>query len=172
MAPSEFARAQLQQAVETYRVQLSLLVQICTVFVVADAATVGYGLQQKFAGALWVGLVFPVAMLMVLRLIIQLTIPVLATAVSIETKYKETDLGGLISTFVAVTISHEFLEQLRSAGMLNTEPGRAKALANLRKPYLFVGGRSLKRLLLLIIIGQAVVPILLWQFAGWSLLSK
>ena len=111
-------------------------------------------------------------MLMVLRLIIQLTIPVLATAVSIETKYKETDLGGLISTFVAVTISHEFLEQLRSAGMLNTEPGRAKALANLRKPYLFVGGRSLKRLLLLIIIGQAVVPILLWQFAGWSLLSK
>jgi hypothetical protein len=167
LPPSEFAKAQLQQSIETYRVQLSLLVQICTVFVVADAATVGYGLQQRLAGALWVGLVFPVAMLMVMKGIVRLTIPILATAVSIEAKYRDSD-GGLMSTFVAVAISHHFLEQIRSAALLTTEPARAKALANLNRPYVFLGANTTKLLLYLIIIGQTGAPLLLLRFAGWN----
>lgn len=36
----ELAKLQLQQGIETYRAQMSLMVQICTVLVVADATTV------------------------------------------------------------------------------------------------------------------------------------
>jgi hypothetical protein len=168
---SEFAKAQLQQAIETYRTQLSLLVQICTVFVVADATTVGYALQQKFAGVLWVGLVFPIAMLVVMRGLLKMTIPVLATAVSIETRCQDRARGGLVSTFVAVAGSYHFLEQLRSAGMLESESARVKGLAKLQTPILS-GGRTVRLLLYLIIAGQALTPIILWRFAGWSLLAK
>jgi hypothetical protein len=169
---SDFVRAQLQHAIETYRVQLSLLTQIGTVLVVADAATVGYGLQQKLAGALWVGLVFPVAILLVMRLVTRLTIPVLATAVSIENKYGEHNVCGLMSTFLGVTVSHEFLEQIRSAALLPTEPARLKALAKLSRPYLFAGGQPTRRLLQLVIVGQAICPPVLWRWAGWDLLAK
>ena len=65
----EIAKLQLQQSIETYRVQMSLLVQICTVLVVADATTVGYAIQQKLAGIIWVGVIFPVTMFLVIRVI-------------------------------------------------------------------------------------------------------
>ena len=171
MEPSDFTKTQLQQSIETYRAQLSLLVQICTVFVVADATTVGYALQVRFGGVLWVGLIFPVAMLLVMRGILRMTIPVLATAVSIETKCKGPDVGGLMSTFVAVSVSHRFLEQVRSAGLVETEAGRVKALSKLQVPILS-GGRWVRLLVYLIIVGHAVAPIVLWKFAGWTLLAK
>ena len=42
----ELTKLQLQQSVETYRVQLSLLVQILAVLVVADATVVGYAINN------------------------------------------------------------------------------------------------------------------------------
>lgn len=165
----EITKAQLQQCIETYRVLLSLMVQICTIFVVADATTVGYAVQQKFAGVLWVGIVFPMGMLIVMRVVVRLTIPILATAISIETKYKDPEVGGLISTFVAVAVSHHFLEQLRVASLLEAEPARIKAMAKIGKPYKFVGGWPVKPMLLVVMIGQAVAPVLLWHLAGWRL---
>ena len=172
MQLSDFTKMQLQQSIETYRVQLSLLVQICTVFVVADATTVGYAVQQRLGAVLWVGLIFPVSIILVIRVVVRMSIPILATAVSIETRYANPEIGGFVSTFVAATISQDFLNRIRSAGMLNDEQLRTRALVKLNKPYLFSGGRVVKRMLYLIILGQAVAPFLLWRFAGWGLLNK
>lgn len=168
----EITKIQLQQSVETYRVQLSLLVQICTVFVVADATTVGYALQQRVAGIFWIGLIFPLTMFLIVQVVFRLSLPVLATAISIETKYKDADVVGLMTTFVAVGMSRTFLEQLRAASLLESEQARTKALSGIKKPPSFSGGRSIRWILLLIIVGQAVTPILLWRFAGWVLLGK
>jgi len=168
----EITKAQLQQSVETYRVQLSLLIQVCTVFVLADATTVGYGIQQKLAGIFWIGIIFPVAIAVVFRVVAQLTIPILATAVSIETNYADPKVCGLVSTFVAVAVSQPFLEQLRAAATLDTELGRSKALSAIKKPYLFAGGRSAKFVLLLVALCQAIGPIFLWLFAGWPLFHR
>jgi hypothetical protein len=169
---SDITKAQLQQSIDTYRVQLSLLVQICTVFVVADATIVGYGIQQRFGAALWVGLIFPASMLMVIRVIVRLTVPVLATAVSIEMKYADSEIGGLMSTFVGVAVSQSFVDQLRACLMLNSEAERNQALSKLARPYLFNGGRPVRFALMLIMIGQTIAPFLLWHFAGWSLLKR
>jgi hypothetical protein len=172
MPLSEFTKLQLQQCVETYRVQLSLLVQICTVFVIADATTVGYAFQQRLASVIWVGMVFPVTMLIVMRVVVSMTIPALAVAVSIEMKYKEEDLSGLMSSFVSVAISPEFLEKLRAAAAHSSETARISSLSRLTKPYLFSGSRMVKRILYLIIFGHVVAPPLLWWFAGWGLFNK
>jgi hypothetical protein len=172
IALSEISKVQLQQCVETYRVQMSLLVQICTVFILADATMVGYALQQQLAGALLVGIVFPLAMLVVMRVVVRMTIPVLAAAIAIETKYKDSDAPGFVSTFVSTAISFALLEQIRAAVVLSTEQARARALADLSRPYSFSGSRLIKHALMLIIVAQAIVPILLWHFAGWSLLHK
>ena len=168
----EIAKVQLQQSVETYRTQLSLLIQVCTVFVLADATTVGYGIQQQLAGILWIGLVFPLSIAVVFRVVARLTIPILATAVSIEANYAGPQAFGLVSTFVAVAISHPFLEQLRVAAILKSEPERTRALSRLKEPYMFAGGRYAKIVLGLVAFCQAIGPIFLWLFAGWHFFSK
>jgi len=165
----EITKIQLQQSVETYRVQLSLLVQISTVLAASDAAVVGYAAQQRIAAIIWAGLVLPVAMIVVIRVIFRLAIPVLATALAIETRYKNPEVIGLMSTFVAVGTSHEFLERLRAAALIEHEPARMAALSSLGRMPVFVGGAPVKWALFLIVCGQACAPLLLWQFAKWQL---
>lgn len=169
-AVPEFSKLQLQQSIETYRVQMSLMVQICTVLVVADATTVGYGVQQKMAGIIWVGIVFPVTMFLLIRVIIRLLVPVLATALAIEAKYKDPEIAGLMSCFVMVAISPVFAASLRSALLLESEGARIKALKNLRRP-VFSGASPTRWILGVIVIGQLLAPFLLWHFAHWRLLA-
>ena len=165
----EITRIQLQQSIETYRVELSLLVQICTVMVVADATTIGVAIQQHLAGIIWAGLAFPIAMIQVIVIVLRLTLPVLATAVSIETRYKNPHVPGLMSTFVATGISPKFLDQLRSAALLEHEPARMKALLALRRQPAFAGGKPIKIALLAVVVLQAIAPVLLVHFAHWPL---
>jgi hypothetical protein len=170
-SPPELARLQLQQSVETYRVQLSLLVQICTVFAVADATVVGYSIQQRLAGVMWAGVVFPFCMLLLIRIIVGLSIPIVATAVHIEARYQDAGTHGLVSSFLAFSVSTEFVEELRTAMTSATERERARALGKL-KPYLHGSGRRVRLTLMAVLVAQTVVPILLWKFAGWSLFAK
>jgi hypothetical protein len=44
-------------------------------------------------------------------------------------------------------------------------------LAGISKPYLLAAGRPVQLVLLLVTLGQAVAPVLLRRFAGWSLLK-
>jgi hypothetical protein len=167
---SELTKLELQQSIETYRVQMSLLVQICTVLVIADATTVGYAIQQKLAGIIWVGIVFPITMFLIIRVVFRLTLPILATAIGIEARYKDTEMPGLMSNFVAVAISPTFFTRLRSASLLDDESERIKALQTLRRPA-FAGVSPTKWILTIIILGQLLTPILLWHFAHWRLLT-
>ena len=166
----EITKLELQQSIETYRVQMSLLVQICTVLVVADATTVGYAIQQKLAGIIWVGIVFPVTMFLVIRVIFRLTLPVLATAIAIESKYRDPEVAGLLSNFVSTSISPTFLPRLREASLIESESERIKAIRALRRPA-FSGASPTKWMLVAIILGQLITPLLLEHFADWTLLS-
>lgn len=56
---SDLERLQLQQAVETYRAQLSLMVQILTILVIADITLVGYAVTAKSAVIVAIGTAFP-----------------------------------------------------------------------------------------------------------------
>jgi hypothetical protein len=166
----EITKLQLQQSIETYRVQMSLLVQICTVLVVADATTVGYAIQQKLAGIIWIGVVFPVTMFFIIRVIFRLTLPILATAIAIESRYKDIEVAELMSTFVSVSISPTFFPSLRAASLIEDESERIRALQSLRRPA-FAGVSPTKWMLLVIIVGQLLTPLLLEHFDHWRLLS-
>jgi hypothetical protein len=169
---SEFAKVQLQQAVDTFRAQLSLIVQICVALIAADAATIGYAIQQKFGAALWVGLFFLVAMIVAIRAILRMTIPIVAIAIAIETRHRDPAISGLLSTFVAVAVSEKsLLEQIRLASQLPSEPERWQALMKIEMPVLF-GGHVTRYLLYSMIVAQAVAPFLLRYFANWGLVGK
>jgi hypothetical protein len=83
----DYLRLQLQQAIETYRWQYSLMVQIGTLLMIADAAVIWNG----FAGPGWMlrrtwlaGAILPLAALVVALATAPLMKPVMYTAVSIE----------------------------------------------------------------------------------------
>jgi hypothetical protein len=166
----EIAKLQLQQSIETYRVQMTLLVQICGVFVLADGTMVGFAIQQRLAGIIWVGLVFPVTMFLIIRIVYRLTLPVIATAVTIETKYHDGDMTGLMSLFIALGVSQDILLQLRSTALFENEEARLKIYSDLKRPRF--AGSSLTRFgLLVVTVGQVIAPLVLNGFFGWSLLS-
>jgi len=137
--------------------------------VVADATTFGVAIQQHLAGIIWAGLVFPIAMVQVIVIVFRLTLPMLAIAASIETRYKNPHIPGLVSTFVATGISPRFLDQLRSAALLEHEPARMNALLGLRRQPAFAGGKPIIIALALVVLLQAIAPILLFYFAHWPL---
>src|SRR4051794_15332478 len=110
---SEFAKLQLQQSIDTFRGQLALIVQICLGLIAADAATIGYAIQQKFPAALWVGLFFPLAMIMAIRAILRMSIPVLAVAIGIEARHQAPHTSSLLSSFAAVAVCDKhFVRQI------------------------------------------------------------
>jgi hypothetical protein len=166
---TEIAKLQLQQSLETYRAQMSLLVQISTVLVLADATTVGIAVQQQLAGIIWVGVIFPITIYLIIRTVFRLTLPVLATAVSIEAEYRDTAVLGLMSTFAALAISPVFYERIKVTVAIQPEAARLKALAALRRPS-FGGISHTKWMLIVIIAGQLVTPVLLCQYQHWPLL--
>ena len=100
--------------------------------VIADATTVGYAIQQRLAGIIWVGVVFPITIIMVVRVAFLLSVPVLATAVAIETKYSDPRVGGLTCNFVATSFSFGFFTALRAAAMTGDEDLRISAMAGLK----------------------------------------
>lgn len=169
MTLSEITKVQLQQSIETYRKQLELLIQCCTIFVIADATTMGYAIDKKAPILLWISVIYPVAIAVVFRVVVRLTIPILATAVSIETKYVHKQEPALASTFIAVVMSHTFLEELRSAATLDSELARTCSLSSLKKPYAFAGGTPAKIVLCVLIFWHVIGPVILWRFFAWHL---
>jgi hypothetical protein len=169
MALTEYMRIQLQQSIETYRVQISLLVQICTVLTIADATVVGYAVSQKLAGVIWVGVIFPVSMILATRLILRSTIPVLAIAVGIELKHGDPKVGGLISTFLSTTVSPSLMAHIKNAVVVEEEDVRNRMISKARREsYSFAGGKVMRRIVYIVVILQIITPILLWRWGHWN----
>jgi len=81
---SESMRLQLQQAVETFRVQMSLLVQIWGFLIAADAILLGYALVQHKAVLLLAASGMPILMFLATRAMYLHGTPLLYVAVRLE----------------------------------------------------------------------------------------
>src|ERR1017187_8581568 len=79
---TEITKLQLQQAVETYRAQVTALGQIFTALVIGDVTMLGFAAQYKLAILVASAGGFPLTMLFLFLIFARLSIPVLATAVS------------------------------------------------------------------------------------------
>lgn len=75
---------QLQQAVETFRFQMGLLVQVWGFLITADAILIGYSLSQRKSVLIAVASVMPVLMLLAVRAIYTHSLPFIYTAIGIE----------------------------------------------------------------------------------------
>lgn len=163
----EFNRLQFEQAVETYRTQLSLLVQIATVLIIADATVVGYALSMQIASILLLGSMFPVAILFMMQVVYRLTLPIFYSAVSLESEYVHREADSLASTFVAFINSPEYLAKLRAISSIQNPEERIEQLKKIPLPRLG-SGRGIGRIsLALIVVAHIVGPVILTVFFNW-----
>lgn len=163
----EFAKEQLNSAIETFREQLNLTVQIFATLITADVALVGFAISQKIAGILLLGAILPLAIMMVSRAIARRMKPILLCAVGLEAKYGEDSDNWLASTFISSVLSPEYLKRLQDISKL---PDRHEQIAQLRKmPSPLTTRKTADLLVSFIGVGQIVTSVILvsqfnWQF--------
>ncbi|MBN8654968.1 MAG: hypothetical protein J0M11_04460 [Anaerolineae bacterium] len=167
----EILNLQLTQAMETYRSQLSLLVTIITVLVVANATVVGYALTTQIASIFFIGSLFPIGILVVARIIFGLSLPVIYTAVNIEKNYVNLiDMDWLASTFISVTVAPEYYDKLIQISLMKNRAERIKELRKMPRPsFKGKGRRFIKIALFVVIAGQIIIPFALSAYFGWRL---
>ncbi len=137
-----YLELQLQQAIETYRWQYSLMIQIGTLLMVADAAVIWNALTgpRCMLWSTWlVGAFFPAAAIVVALVTAPLMKPVMYTAVAIEQAQRTSTVApydGLASMLISTTYWQqnyiENLERVAKEEDLNT---RRAELHKLQSPY-------------------------------------
>lgn len=169
---NEFENLQLAQAMETYRAQLSLLVSIITVLVVANATVVGYAISTQIASIIFIGPLFPIGVLVVTRIIFALSLPVIYTAINIESKHESAvEVDWLASTFISVVVAPDYYDRLVKICSIGNRDKRIEELRRMPVPsFKGNGGRFVKIVLFIVIIGQIILPIVLSAYFGWRLL--
>lgn len=160
----EFSKFQLQEVFTTYRTQYTLLIQIMTVLLVADVTVIGYSIHEKMCGVIFIGVVFPIMMMLVRRTIRRSMIPILFTGLTLENKYGSPDNDWLISTYLNFNHGSSFVQLLLEINTLKTKEEKIQQLK-------FVHSQSYTKLknplfiiLLSIVIGHIVGPIILHHY--------
>jgi len=165
----EFIRLQLGQAITTYQAQLTLLIELITVLIIANATVVGYALSTQLAGIMLIGALFPVMIVVLQLLVYKRSLPIIFTAISIEQKYGIANMDWLASTFVSATISPDYFNQLKTIALIQDSSERMKQLRNLPIP-LFKGIYSyiITLAIVLVTLFQIIAPFFLWHY-GWRM---
>ncbi len=162
---TSFATMQVKEAIETYRSQFSLLIQILTVLVIADVTIIGYATSNKIAGIGVVGAFMPLAMMLVISGAGRFMLPVIFTAVSIEKKFVKHNDSWLMSTLFSAVASTDFINRLEAIGKIENPAERIKSLLSLRLNRI---DRFVYRLILISIsLLQLVAAILFNLVYGW-----
>jgi len=139
-----FIRLQIEQSMETYRAQFSLLVQVLTVMIVGDITVIGYGVNARSAGVMLVGALFPILGIYITYRVNKLMMPVIYTAVTLEQKLGKEEADWLASTFVATVSSLELVNTMKQIGQEHDPSERLKKLRRVKLP-IIGGGRGLMR---------------------------
>lgn len=163
----EFIRLELSQAIETFRSQFSLMIQIGTVFVIANVTLLGYGISSKSAGIFFVSALIPLVLLYAAVGASRFMLPVLYTAIILESKYKTANTDWLASTFVAIRTSTEYVNGLLE---INKEKNYEERLRKIKdqKLKLFTSTRH-TILLFTFSFGQVIAGLFLYYVFNWQL---
>lgn len=82
----EVYKLQYQQALDTYRTQFTLLINILTIFIIANVTLIGFAVDKKSSLMLLTGAIFPLAIHFAYRTIKELMKPIILTAIYFEKK--------------------------------------------------------------------------------------
>jgi hypothetical protein len=135
----EFIGLQIEQVMETYRTQISLLIQIMIILVIADVTVVGYSISTQISGILLIGSLFPIMMHYTIYTIHRKMLPPLYTAVSLEHRYGGSDVDWLASTFMSTTISAEYVATLKTISSIQDPIKRIERLLDVPIVFLDLG---------------------------------
>jgi hypothetical protein len=83
-ADNEALRMELQEAIVTFREQITLLVQIAGFLVAADAALLGYGFAQGQSVILLIASFIPAILVVIAMIFVNATLPVIYVAMTLE----------------------------------------------------------------------------------------
>jgi hypothetical protein len=165
----EFVKSQIQQSLESYRSNLSVLVQMLTVLIVGNVTVVGFALNRQSSGIFLVGVVFPIIAFYLIHKINAMLIPALFTAVTLEQKYGGKTDNWLASTILSAGLSPEAMEEMMEIANITDYNSRMRKLRKASVPPFRKGIGLVRFSLLLIAIGQIVSPFLLTLLFGWKL---
>jgi len=160
-------QVQLKEGIETLRSGFKLLIEIMTIFVVANVSILGYAISQTISGIILIGALCPLAIIFIIYGASKFMLPIVYTIVSIEEMYEAHGLDLLGSTFLSVTISSDFIDQLRKIRLIKNNDSRMMALRNLR--FRLVDRKSFRIILYVISLSEIICAILLKNCFYWPL---
>jgi hypothetical protein len=164
---SKFLEIELQQSLETFRVQFNLLMQVSLGIIAANVAFLGYALQQRRASLLCIGAGFPLLLLAVLNRGRRFMVPVLLSAIHLEHSTLGSD-RGLVSTFLAHVNGIDYTRKLLDIRKINGVTARQTALRSMPLPF---GHRGLMRAgAIASSCAQVLAGVLLWHFKTWPVI--
>ncbi len=131
---SEVERLQLGEAIATYRMQFSLLIQAGTVLVTASLTVLGFGFTTRSAFLVWLAVSFLVALIVLAVQARRSMKPVIVTAITLENRAGLGD-EGLGHCFVGQDRDPTYLERIRALAA-HSGPERHQAVRRLPDPWL------------------------------------
>ncbi|WP_299229731.1 hypothetical protein [uncultured Psychroserpens sp.] len=141
---------QYQEGIITFRTQISLLIQIITVLVVGNITVVGFAFQNISSTLLFVGAVFPIAIIIASRLTKKLMNPIIENCLEIEQKYLSKESPKLIHGFaskILIKYDNESISKIN-----------------------FTNSRIFRNIFYLISIGQILLGFLLHYYFNWYII--
>jgi hypothetical protein len=167
-APSDdFTKQQVDQAIRTFLSQFTILIQVVTILVVANVTIVGYGISEKFGGALLIGSFIPLVIIYMMNGVSRYMIPIIFSAVNLEDQLAEGRKVLLISTFVSFAASAEYLAQLKKIADIRDNDKKMEELHKMKFP--MFARRRFNLILMLISATELVIPFYLSTYQGWKL---
>jgi hypothetical protein len=133
----DFVCLQFAQAIETFRAQFNLSIQIFTAFVIADVTVIGFAISSKISGIVLIAGLFPLFIIYVAYGANKFMVPVIYTAVSIESKYGIQNEDWLASTFLSARLSPEILKRCQEISNVGKFEERIKAIRKQRIAFLY-----------------------------------
>jgi len=164
-----FLIMQYEQAMETFRQGVTSLAQLVTVFVLADITLLGFAIDNKIAGIIFLGALFPVFIMNSASVVGKLLAPTIFTAYCIEQKC-DAEIGGLMHTGLRVNLSLEVANKLAAIHAMSNIDDQALQLRRLDIS-MFGRRKTLINLLLIFVtLIHLMAPILLTSRFAWKLL--
>jgi hypothetical protein len=164
-----FVIAQLQQMSESYRLVITLTVQIITVLVLANVTLVGYAMGRSLAGILLIGPIFPLGIITTVYVAGRMGLPLIYTYINLERKYGHDQADWLGRSFFSVFINHRWVERALKIGELPDWSQRFAEMRRLPLPVVGTGKGIIRACLGLVALGQVAAAFILWGFFDWDM---
>lgn len=166
---SEFSKLELQEAINTFRTGLSVLVQIVTVLVVANVSILGYAISYKMTGIIFLGALIPLLIIVITRMVSNLLVPAVYTAYAIEKHAGQSQHDNLMQIGITVLSSPDFIQKLDEISQQDGLAARAESLRDLNFSLLGTQKNLIFLILGLISLLQLLIPFILSSIYHWPM---